>query len=141
MTTRIPIKILSIDKDGFHLLASISLNGKKANVIIDTGASRTVFDKERIKKFVKTRSKKIKDKLSTGLGTNNMESHHVKINSLSIGKIKIKNYSTVLLDLSHVNNSYKQLGLNMIDGVLGSDILFTYKAAIDYHKSSLKLIS
>ena len=141
MTTTIPIKLLSIDNDGFHLLAVLKINNKKALVIIDTGASRSVFDKERIKRFVKTRSKKIKDKLSTGLGTNTMESHHVKIDSITIGKLKLKDYATVLLDLSHVNNSYRQLGLAEIDGVLGSDILHRYKAVIDYKKAALKLSS
>src|SRR6266704_27633 len=123
MTTIIPIKLISIDDDGFHLLLPLKRTGKKALVIIDTGASRSVFDKERIKRFVKTRSKKIKDKLSTGLGTNTMESHHIMIDSITIGKLKIKDYATVLLDLSHVNRSYEQLELDEIDGVLGGDIL------------------
>ena len=64
-------------------------------MIIDTGASRTVFDKTRIKKFVKTKAEKIEDKLSTGLGTSTMESHEVKIKILGIGKLKIKNYKTL----------------------------------------------
>jgi predicted aspartyl protease len=141
MKTIIPIKILHIDNDGYHLMADITINRKKAKVIIDTGASRTVFDKDRIKKYVKTRSKKIKDKLSTGLGTSSMESHHLEISSLSIGKITIKKYATVLLDLSHVNNSYAQLGLEQIEGVLGSDILYNYKARIDFAKSIMELNS
>lgn len=139
MIINIPIKILHIDNDGYHLLATIKINGKKANVIVDTGASRTVFDKTRIKKFVKTRSQKIEDKLSTGLGTNNMESHQLVIDSLSIGKLKLKDYSTVLLDLSHVNESYKMLELEEIEGVLGSDILYKYKAVINYEKAQMKL--
>jgi predicted aspartyl protease len=137
----IPITILPIDNDGYHLMATITINRKKARVIIDTGASRTVFDKTLIRNFVKTRHKKIVDKLSTGLGTNSMESHHVEISSLGIGDIKIHKYATILLDLSHVNNSYAQLGLGPVEGVLGSDILYRYKAKIDYAKSELVLYS
>jgi predicted aspartyl protease len=139
MISVLPIHIISIDNDGFHLLTQIVLNRKKATVIIDTGASRTVFDKTRIKHFVKTRSTKIRDKLSTGLGTNSMESHHVKVSSLRIGDIKLKDYFTVLLDLKHVNTSYAQLGLPQIDGVLGSDILHEYNAVIDFKKRELRL--
>jgi predicted aspartyl protease len=139
MTIIIPIKILPIDNDGYHLLAAIKINGKKANLIIDTGASRTVFDKTRIKDFVRTRSQKIKDKLSTGLGTNSMESHMIEINSLILGKLKMKHYSAVLLDLSHVNESYKMLELGEVEGVLGSDILHKYKAVINYEKAEMKL--
>ena len=139
MITTIPLKLLSIDNDGYHLLASLKINNKKALVIIDTGASRSVFDKERIKRFVQKRSKKIKDKLSTGLGTNTMQSHQITFRSISIGKLKLKDYVTVLLDLSHVNNSYRQLGMNEIDGVIGSDILQKHHAVIDYKKAILKL--
>ena len=141
MKHSIPIKILSIDNDGCHLQAHITINGKKANVIIDTGASRTVFDKTRIKKFVKTKAEKIHDKLSTGLGTSTMESHELEIKTLGIGKLKINNYKTVLLDLSHVNNSYSQIKIKPIDGVLGSDVLHKYKGVIDYGKKKLILIS
>ena len=141
MRTNIPVRILKIDEDGFHLAINISINGKKANVIIDTGASRTVFDKERIKRFVTTRSKKLNGKLSSGLGTNSMESHHLNISKMDLGKIRIGDYATVLLDLSHVNNSYRQLGLKEVEGVIGSDILKKFKAVIDYHKKCLKLSS
>ena len=139
MKTKLPVRVLKIDEDGFHLAVTISINGKKANVIVDTGASRTVFDKERIKRFVKTPSKKLKGKLSSGLGTNSMESHHLSIKKLGLGKININDYSTVLLDLSHVNNSYRQLGIKEVEGVLGSDILRKFKAVIDYHKKCLRL--
>ena len=68
-----------------------------------------------------------------------MESHEVEIKTLGIGKLKIKNYKTILLDLSHVNNSYKQIKIKPIDGVLGSDILHKYKAVIDYGKKKMIL--
>ncbi|MEW6468101.1 MAG: retropepsin-like aspartic protease [Bacteroidota bacterium] len=141
MVISLPIKVLAIDNDGYHLQASIIINGKKANVIIDTGASRTVFDKERIKKFVKQKAEKITDKLSTGLGTNSMESHQVVISSMKIGRLKLKDYETVLLDLSHVNRSYEQIKLKPVDGVLGSDILRKHKAVIDYGKKKMRLIA
>ena len=44
-----------------------------------------------------------------------------------------------MLDLSHVNQSYEQIGLKPIDGVLGSDVLLKYNAVIDYEKKILKL--
>ena len=49
------------------------------------------------------------------------------------------NYKTILLDLSHVNNSYEQIKLKPVDGVLGSDLLLKYSAVIDYDKKILKL--
>ncbi len=47
----LPIKILKLD-DGFHLLISVRVNGKAARLLVDTGASKSVFDKERIGKYI-----------------------------------------------------------------------------------------
>lgn len=44
MITTIPLQILPIENDGFHLMIVVKINRKNANLIIDTGASRTVFD-------------------------------------------------------------------------------------------------
>lgn len=118
---------------------TISINGKSASMVLDTGASRTVFDKKGIKKFVKDSKATLHDKLSGGLGTTTMKSHKISIRQIKLGDIKINNYETVLLDLSHVNKSYKQIGLNPVDGILGGDILHQYKATISYEKNLLLL--
>jgi hypothetical protein len=139
MITLIPFKILDIEGEGFHLMIKIHINGKSANLIIDTGASKTIFDKKRIAKYVTDKKFKTHDKLSTGLGTNTMESQTTTLKKIKIGDIEITNYKSVLLDLSHVNQSYRKIGLTQIEGVLGSDILLEYKAVIDYEKKVLKL--
>jgi hypothetical protein len=139
MTTIIPFKVLDISGEGFHLLIKILINKKVAKVIIDTGASKTVFDKKRIKKYVGKKTFEKHDSLSTGLGTNTMTSELVSVKKIKIGELEIVNYKTILLDLSHVNNSYEQIKLKPVDGVLGSDLLLKYSAVIDYDKKILKL--
>jgi hypothetical protein len=139
MQTIIPFKILNIDNEGFHLLAKIYINHKVARVIIDTGASKTVFDKTRIEKFVKERNFHVHEKMSSGLGTNTMQSQLAILKRIKIGAVEIEDYKAVLLDLSHVNQSYEQINLAAIDGVLGSDILLKYHAVIDYEKKLMKL--
>ncbi|MCW3103054.1 MAG: putative aspartyl protease [Bacteroidetes bacterium] len=139
MTSTIPFKILSLDSEGYHLMIKVKINGKAANLILDTGASKTVLDKTRVAKFVKESDFKTHDKLSSGLGTNTMESQTTVLKKLKIGEVEITDYTTVLLDLSHVNASYEQIGLKQVEGVLGSDILMQYKAVIDYEKKVLKL--
>jgi clan AA aspartic protease (TIGR02281 family) len=135
---RIPIKLLKLD-DGFHLLVTLRVNGKTARLLIDTGASKTVFDKEQVKKFISEEKLEKHGKLSTGLGTSNIKSHLALIDSISLGKIEMKNYKTVVIDISHVNLAYRQMKQKPIDGVLGSDILKKYKALIDYGKKILTL--
>lgn len=138
MSLNVPIQLLKIE-DGFHLLITIRVNGKPARLLIDTGASKTVFDKEMVVKFLSIERFEKHDKLSTGLGTGTMKSHLAVIDTISIGKTKIKNYKTVVIDLSHVNRAYKQMRQKPIDGVLGSDILKEYGAIINYGKALLLL--
>ena len=139
MITTLPIKIIAIGDDGFHLSAKIYLNGKVANVIVDTGASKTVFGNSSIQKYVTDKKFKNLENLSIGLGSKKIKSKSVTINKIKIGTIKIANYTTILLDLSHINDSYKEIGLKPIDGILGSDILNKYNAIIDYKKRIIKL--
>jgi len=137
--TILPIRILFIEEDGFHLMIQSAINGKKAWLLIDTGASKTVFDRERIKKFVDEKEFFLNEKLSTGLGTSTMQTHSVTVKKFQLGQLTIKNYNSILLDLSHVNDSYHKLDLPEIDGVLGSDLMVQYQAVIDYKAKELKL--
>lgn len=139
MKTEIPIRILPIEHDGYHLLIKVMVNNRKANMLIDTGASKTVFDKNRIGNFVDTTEFDLNDKLSTGLGTNTMQSHITTLKKIKLGDIGISDYKIILLDLSHVNHSYQQLSIKPIDGVIGSDLLNDFKAVIHYGKRVLRL--
>ena len=141
MQTNIPIEILPIEDDGFHLLIRAKINGKKANLIIDTGASRTVFDETLIKNYLPEEYNDFEtnEKLSTGLGTNTMKSSAFSLKSLKIGDLNIENYMAVILDLTNINDSYTKLKLPKIHGVIGGDLLSKYKAIIYYKAKNLRL--
>jgi predicted aspartyl protease len=128
-----------IEGDGFHLMITVNIGRRKANMLVDTGASRTVFDVERIKQFTKNGGEDFEKSphLSTGLGTNSLESHMTILSSLKIGEVVMKKYNAVLLDLSHVNQSYTMLELPLIDGVIGSDLLYQYSAVIDFKQQRI----
>lgn len=115
------------------------INRKKARLLVDSGASKSVFDTKRMQEFSIAKKKSQPHKLSTGLGTNSMKSHVSVLKNLRIGELVLKEYSAVLLDLSHVNHSYTSIGLEPIDGVIGNDILTWADAIIDYKKMELKL--
>jgi predicted aspartyl protease len=141
MKATIPLEIVKLDKGSFHLFLTLLVNNQPARVVVDTGASRSVFDKTLISTFLIREKIKPVNQLSTGLGTNGMESYSVKISSLGIGNLTIKNYSMVLLDLTHVIQSYEDLGRKPPLGVLGSDIFMKYRAVINYQKKILVLDS
>jgi predicted aspartyl protease len=137
--TEIPIQILEIESEGYHMMVQGFINGKQASFLVDTGASRTVFDMEAIKIYLPEPSFEENEKLSTGLGTNSMPSHVTIINSIKFGELEINAYLAIVIDLQHVHQSYSMLGLPEINGVLGGDILNSYKAVINYKKKKLKL--
>jgi hypothetical protein len=133
----IPLKQLSIEKDGFHLIANVKINNKSARLLVDTGASRTVFDLNKKEKFIKTQELVKNKSLSTGLGTNKMISHSSNIKSFKLDGLVIFDYEGVFIDLSIVNTSYETIKLKPIDGVLGCDLLKQFKAVINFEKLTL----
>jgi predicted aspartyl protease len=139
MTTILQIEIFPIEDDGYHLKLNMLINKKNASVIIDTGASRSVFDENRIVEFLGHDELEDQDRLSSGLGTNTMVSKKVKLDSLQLGETVIKDYDATILDLSHVNASYEKLGLEPVDGILGGDILFDFNAVINYKEKTLQI--
>jgi predicted aspartyl protease len=139
MNTQIPLQVISIQERGFHILLKIKINGMSARMVLDTGASQTVLDKNRVHRFVDDKEFEKNETLSTGLGTNSMESHIVHIRKMQLGDLIIKDSALILLDLSIVNTSYEQIGMKPLDGIIGSDILMMHKAVIDFGKRILKL--
>ena len=138
-TTVVPLTLINLQDDGFHLLVEIVVFGIKFNAVLDTGASKTVLDKMTVEQYIKRGELRISDKLSTGLGTNTMESHTVILPDLKIGKLKLKNFESAVLDLSTISTAYESLNLPPVIGVLGGDILCSHQAVISYKQSQLKL--
>ncbi|MCI0920117.1 retropepsin-like aspartic protease [Sphingobacterium rhinopitheci] len=138
----IPFEILTIQNDGFHIILNVILLQKKFKMVLDTGASKTVLDKQLLIDMGLAQEELISSNiLSTGLGTNEMESHTLYLESLMISDWTIKNIQVAVLDLSTINYAYQQMNFPAVIGVLGGDILYKYGAVIDYKKKTLKLNS
>jgi len=133
----IPIEIIELETQSFHLLIKCTLNGEQdGDMVIDTGASKTVFDRN----FVLNYQHKEKDELqSCGLGGDDIESDLVEIESLSFGDFKSEILNVVLIDLNQINKMYEKHCQRQICGLLGSDFLLRHQAIIDYQKSVLIL--
>jgi hypothetical protein len=140
MITRVPIALVSIENDGFHLFVKARINGKySANLILDTGASRTVFDLGLLK-GITTEIPMPKEIQTSGIGDQMLDTQLAVIRRIRIGDLVIRDLSTVLLDLTHINNLYRNIGNRMkIWGLLGGDFFITYHARIDYKNMVLAL--
>lgn len=135
----IPINIINIEGDGFHLIAEGMINNKPARFVVDTGASRTVFDKDRILNYIDNPEFNEKEGISAGIGGTDISSFIFNIEELSFGNLKINDYQAVAMDLSNVNNSYAMLKLPPVDGVLGGDLMKKYQAVINYKLKKMRL--
>ena len=135
---QIPIRLLDIEGEGFHVMIQGKINGMEANFLIDTGASRSVFDPTVITKFIENPAFEKKPGLTAGVGGTDLESSTFIINSLSFGDIEIKNYEAVALDLENIHETYQKLRLPAIDGIIGGDLLYRLKATLNYRLRKIR---
>lgn len=138
--TTIPLTVLNLQDDGFHLLLEVIVFGKQFKAVLDTGASKTVFDKATVEKHLHADMMlQDTDLVSTGLGTTTMQSFILTVPDLQLGGLHLRCYEVAVLDLSTINFAYQQLAIDPVIGVIGGDILVKYGGIIDYRKQILRL--
>jgi len=136
----IPLTLLNLQDNGFHLLLEVIVFDKPFKAVLDTGASKTVFDKATVETHLHPDGELQRtDLLSTGLGTTSMPSFTLTVPDLQIGGLHLRNYEVAILDLSSINFAYEQLEIEPVIGVIGGDILSRYGGVIDYRKNRLTL--
>ncbi len=139
MRVAIPLRKIIIPPNGVHLVVAAFINGQLANLLLDTGASQTVMDHNRMALFTTDTVFESSGQLSKGLGTDGMEGHRFTILQFILGDLVLDDFEVTLLDLSHVNSSYFELDIPSIDMVLGGDVLQDYAAVLDYGSQQLIL--
>lgn len=139
MRHKIPIEIIELESENYHLIiSSVFSDGTKGNWVIDTGASKTVFDKNLKAHFLLSDEKP--DELhSASVSEEPLETSIGYLNPFSFQKLKVENMKVALLDMSHINTLYSKVCNLEICGLIGSDFLLSHKAIIDYKKKRLVL--
>ena len=134
----VPLQLLDIEGEGFHIMVKGMIHGKEANFLIDTGASRSVFDPKTISTFIDDLQFEKKEGMTAGVGSSDLESATFKIDEFSLGELGIHDYEAVALDLENIHEMYGKLGLPHIDGIVGGDLLRRHKAVINYMSKKLR---
>jgi hypothetical protein len=134
----VPLQLLDIEGEGFHIMVKGLIHGKEANFLIDTGASRSVFDPKTISDFIDNIQFEKKEGMTAGVGSSDLESATFVIDSFSVGELEIDEYEAVALDLENIHEMYGKLGLPRIDGIIGGDLLKRYKAVINYKLKKIR---
>jgi len=137
--TILPIDIVTLGEDNsYHLFVSGFINGKKYDLLIDTGASHTIFDTTLIPKASAGKSAGFEIQ-SAGIHAGELKNSIGHIKKFKLGELKRTNWTVVLIDLTHVNDLYRKFTDKRVAGLIGSDFLLKHKAIIDYKKRELVL--
>lgn len=139
MKIKIGLHLVELEEDNFHLIVASDFGeGKTGNWIIDTGASKTVFDLNR-KELYQAEPKETGQAHTVGVGDKTIHTVTGRLHPFLLDRLAVENLKVALLDLSHINRFYSTAAGLQICGLLGSDFLKKYKAVIDYKKKLLKL--
>jgi predicted aspartyl protease len=113
------------------------VNGFPATLFLDTGAGRTCLDRASVPRFLLRTGQT--DAHAVGVGVTDQAVSKVALQEFSIGSCSLPAVEAVVIDFSHVNKAREELEDRTVDGVLGSDILVTHAAVLDYGASTLYL--
>lgn len=128
----LPITIEQVDGDGFHIFCQIKTSGKSLRAIIDTGASKTVFSEKTIDTLGDIEIIQQGENMAAGIGSESVEAKIAVIPRIYLGKKQVRNLLVGVMDTSHIDRQYLELGLKPFDIILGSDILKAKKCSISY---------
>ena len=141
MKNKVKLQLIELEDDNYHLVAP-SIFGIKDEMfwIIDTGASKTVFDLN-LKHYYSDVEGEPDQVHTAGIGDKPIQTTIGKLNDFTLGKLRVESLRVALLDLSHIKKYYMQAADIGICGLLGGDFLSMNKAVIDYKKKVMTLQS
>jgi hypothetical protein len=137
---KIQLQKVDIPPNGIHPALHITLKDQLVRMVVDTGASRSVLDVDFFRSVFPEAELNQEQSESAGVGGSGLESFISWISSFQIEGLEVNDYEMALMDLTHVKDSYAQIGEETIYGVIGGDFLNQYEAIIDYSDFSLTLL-
>ncbi|MCS6991767.1 MAG: retroviral-like aspartic protease family protein [Chitinophagales bacterium] len=136
---RIPLEICSLADEGHHFFVNASVNGQSARLLVDTGASRSVFSHSWLKERFPELTIEESQGVATGAGTSQLPAGIAWLQQFHLGDLSFTDFPVAVLEMQHVNDAYRQAGLPPIDGVLGCDLLVQLQAVINVRRKTLRL--
>ena len=119
-----------------HITATINVNGKPCEFLVDTGGGGTLIDISKKEKY----GLEALGKLDYAAGFGSVSSLVRTSAILQVNGKEFKSDNLFLMDISYLNAEFKKTKGKQVDGVLGTDFLEKHKAIIDYPHSKLYLI-
>jgi len=139
MRYKIPIDIIELESNNYHLIVRSNFaDGSKGNWVVDTGASKSVFDKN-LAELCLMSDNETEELHSAGISDKPMTTELAFMKPFSFGKFETTEMKVALLDMTHINELYAKVSDIQVCGLLGSDFLMKYKGVIDYRRKRMLL--
>ena len=139
MQQTLQLASVELSDGGCQLFLGGHIGRKKLRFLIDTGASRTVFDEEALLKRFPDIYFHPGDVITVGFQDQLANSREVEIIGLKFGRILIATFDAIAVDLGYVNKTYSKFGLPPIHGIIGSELLIRHKAVMNFSRQTLCL--
>lgn len=132
----IPIRFVEMD-DGLQLMVKASVNGKAALMMVDTGASRTLFDPDALADYIDEPKYEKMFGTAATIGGTDIEQNTVVVDNFSLGNVVLKGMEFVAIDLWRIRDFNRSMGLPDFVGIIGGDVLRHLKVTINYGRGTL----
>ncbi len=120
-----------------HYQAAVNAAGHRLLLIVDSGASTSVLDNaSAVRLGLNLRRSRAR---VSGLGAPSQRALRATLEDVRIGSLRLDSIPVVVLDLSHVNQSLQDEGIELADGVIGADLLAQRRAVFDFTNGVLYL--
>ena len=137
--TIIPLKQIQIETSGYHLLIPASIKNHDVFLILDTGASQSIFDTNAIAFADIILQEPESPCASSGINAPLTDIETGLIDEIKLGSFVITNLEALFMPLEHINNLYQKYTSHEIAGIIGGDLLQKHGAIINYTSSELVL--
>lgn len=132
----VPFEIVELEDNSYHILIPVTINHISGDVIIDTGASVTVADRNL---FTGTSLSDSPGLLQSGSITGEIGEIRIMIpEKIEIGGYRLPFSQLALIDFSYINRIYSKSQHRKIIGLLGSDFCIRHGAVIDYRQKTIR---
>lgn len=139
MGQNIPLEIIELETGTYHPLIKANFNGLENYWwVIDTGASKSVFDKNLADHYELDNTSV---KPATGIGKESLEISLGIIMECILGEKNIGPVKVALVDFSHINEEYAKFTDKKIAGLIGADFLVKHQSIINFKKKKLILLN
>jgi predicted aspartyl protease len=120
-----------------HYQAMAQVGNQRLSLIIDSGASTSFLDNASALRL-RLPLRQTRTRIS-GLGAPAQRALSARLDNVRLGALRLDSLPVMVLDLSHVNQSLRDEGIELADGVIGADLLAQREAVFDFTSGMIYL--